>query len=95
MGMLTPFVWQPMPLEDVALVAALAFLSLSGNICLVMAFNTAEVGVITPFEYTGLVWAVVLGFVFFSDFPAFNVWVGVAAIGASGLYMVYRENKRR
>ncbi len=95
MGLLTPFVWQPMPLADVGLVAALALLSLSGNICLIMAFNTGEVGVITPFEYTGLIWAVVLGFVFFSDFPAFNVWVGVAAIGASGLYMVYRENRHR
>ncbi|PHQ69466.1 MAG: EamA family transporter [Sneathiella sp.] len=95
MGLLSPFFWQPMPLEDLALVGAMALLSLSGNICLIKAFSTGEVGVITPFEYSGIIWAVVLGFVVFSDFPAQNVWIGVAVIGTSGLYMVYRENKKR
>jgi drug/metabolite transporter (DMT)-like permease len=94
-GLMLPFFWQPMALADFGLVVAMAVLSLSGNICLIKAFNTGEVGVITPFEYTGLIWAVVLGFVVFSDFPALNVWIGVSVIGLSGLYMVYRENIRR
>lgn len=87
------FVWQPIPLGDVGLIATMAILSLTGNICLITAFKVGEVGVITPFEYTGLLWAVTLGYVVFAEIPATNVWAGVAVIGASGLYLVYRENR--
>jgi len=93
--LICPFFWQPMTLKDVGLVAVMAILSLLGNLFMVKSFSIGEVGVITPFEYTGLLWAVLLGYFVFSDFPAANVWLGVAVIGCSGLYMVYRENLRR
>jgi drug/metabolite transporter (DMT)-like permease len=94
-GIAAIFIWQPMPLFDLGLVALMALLSLAGNVCLVKSFAVGEVGVITPFEYTALVWAVLLGYFVFSDFPALNVWIGVVIIAGSGLYMIYRENLRR
>lgn len=89
------FVWKDMPLNDVLAVGAVALLSLAGNFFIVKAFTIGEVGAITPFEYSGLFWAVLFGFIFFGEVPAFNVWVGITIIAASGLYMVYRENKKR
>ncbi len=91
----TPFYWVPMPLPDLGIVGIMAFLSLIGNFFIVKAFTTGEVGVITPFEYTALVWAVLLGFVLFDEIPTTNVWIGSAVIAASGLYMVYRENRKK
>ena len=91
----TPFYWVPMPLPDLGVVGIMAFLSLIGNFFIVKAFTTGEVGVITPFEYTALVWAVLLGFVLFDEIPTTNVWIGSAVIAASGLYMVYRENRKK
>ena len=46
---------------------------------------------VAPFEYTALVWATVLGFVVFGDFPSLGVWLGVAVIVGAGLYSVSRE----
>lgn len=89
------FVWKDMPMDDVFAVFAMAILSLAGNFFIVKAFTIGEVGAITPFEYSGLFWAVLFGFVFFGEVPALNVWIGIAIIAASGLYMVYRENKKR
>ncbi|WP_025897820.1 DMT family transporter [Sneathiella glossodoripedis] len=89
------FVWKDMPFPDLLAVAAMAVLSLAGNFFIVKAFTIGEVGAITPFEYTGLLWAVTFGFVFFGEVPGLNVWVGMAIIAASGLYMVYRENKKK
>src|SRR5690606_17836791 len=89
------FTWQPMPLEDLALIALMAMLSLVGNICLIRSFAIGEIGVITPFEYTGIFWAVILGYLFFGDFPATHVWIGVVIIASSGLYMIYRETLKR
>lgn len=94
-GFLTVFFWTPMPVVDLGLVILMALLSLAGNICLIKSFALGEVGVITPFEYTGLFWAVSLGYFIFADFPTVNVWFGVVIIAGSGLYMVYRENLRR
>ncbi len=90
-----PFVWKDMPLLDVGIISLMAILSLMGNIFIIRAFMTGEVGVITPFEYTGLLWAVLLGFVFFNEIPTINVWIGISVIAASGLYLVYRENRKR
>lgn len=89
------FVWKDMPFDDVLLVGLMAVLSLAGNFFIVKAFTVAEVGAITPFEYSGLLWATLFGFFFFGEIPGFNVWIGIAIIAASGLYMVYRENKKR
>jgi len=89
------FFWKEMPMQDLAAVGLMAVLSLAGNVCIVKAFNIGEVGVITPFEYTGLIWAVLFGAFFFNEIPGFNVWVGSSIIAVSGLYMVYRENKKR
>ncbi|MEP3247683.1 MAG: DMT family transporter [Sneathiella sp.] len=90
-----PFYWMDMPLADIGIVGIMAFLSLVGNFFIVKAFTIGEVGVITPFEYTALVWAVILGFVLFDEIPSNNVWIGSAIIAASGLYMVYRENRKK
>ncbi|MEH6403102.1 MAG: DMT family transporter [Sneathiella sp.] len=90
-----PFVWKSMTFTDLGVVGLMAVLSLAGNFSIVKAFTTAEVGVITPFEYTALLNAVFLGYVFFGEVPTANVWIGAAIITASGLYMVYRENKKK
>lgn len=90
-----PFVWKSMTYVDVAVVGLMAVLSLAGNFSIVKAFTIAEIGVITPFEYVALLWAVMLGYVFFGEIPNTNVWIGSAIIMASGLYMIYRENKNR
>ncbi|MEX0582443.1 MAG: DMT family transporter [Sneathiella sp.] len=94
-GIIALFTWEPIPLPDIGFVVLMAILSLAANICLIKSFALGEVGVIAPFEYTGLLWAVLLGYFVFGDFPAANVWIGVVVIAASGLYMIYRENLRR
>lgn len=94
-GFVAPFFWKPIPLEHVMVVGLMAVLSLLGNVFIVKAFTMGEVGVITPFEYSSLIWALSIGYLVFGEVPGDHVWVGMAIILASGLYMVYRENKKR
>ncbi|WP_169567292.1 DMT family transporter [Sneathiella limimaris] len=89
------YVWQDMEFQHFIAVGGMALLSLAGNFFIVKAFTIGEVGAITPFEYLGLVWALMLGFFFFDEVPLPHVWIGMAVIALSGLYMVYRENKKR
>lgn len=93
-SLFVPFVWKPIAFEHLLLIGVMALLSLAGNFFIVKAFTIGEVGVITPFEYSGLLWAVLFGLVLYNEVPATHVWWGIAIIAGSGLYMVYRENRK-
>ncbi len=86
-----PFVWQPIPLNDLVIFIIMAVFTLIGYLGMTGAFVMAPVGVVAPFEYTVLIFAVILGFVIWGDVPDGFVWTGAAIIIASGVYLIQRE----
>ncbi|MGB0411177.1 MAG: EamA family transporter, partial [Pikeienuella sp.] len=50
-----------------------------------------EAGLIAPFEYTALIMAVFWGYLIWGEWPIPVVWVGIALVLASGIYMALRE----
>ena len=72
-------------------------LGLVGGLALLImteAFRLAPASMVAPFEYTGMVWAVVLGWVMFGDLPIPPVWAGCALVVGAGLYIVHRETRQ-
>ncbi len=92
-AVMSPFVWQPMDTETWGLMGAMAVLALAGHLLLTKAFVSAQIGVISTFEYTALIWAALLGYLVFGDVPPLNVWTGGAVIAASGIFIIYRETR--
>jgi drug/metabolite transporter (DMT)-like permease len=64
-----------------------------GQIFLTSSLRYAPVSVVVPFDYTQLLWAVLLGAIIFGNAPPSTTWAGAAVIIASGLYTLYREHK--
>ena len=64
-----------------------------GQLCLTASLRFAPVPVVVPFDYTQLLWAVLLGWWIFENHPPATTWAGAAVIIASGLYTVYREHR--
>jgi S-adenosylmethionine uptake transporter len=62
--------------------------------CLSQAYRLADAATIAPFEYVGLPLAVIWGFVVFGDVPVFEVWIGIALILGSGLFVFLRERQK-
>ncbi|WP_299648195.1 DMT family transporter [uncultured Tateyamaria sp.] len=62
--------------------------------CLSQAYRLADAATIAPFEYIGLPLAVFWGFVIFGDLPDLAVWVGIALILGSGLFVFLRERQK-
>ena len=62
--------------------------------CLSQAYRVADAATVAPFEYVGLPLAVVWGFFVFGDLPVFEVWIGIALILGSGLFVFLRERKK-
>jgi len=86
-----PSVWQPPPPADWLLFAACGCFGGMAFVFINAALGRAPAAVIVPFEYTGLIWAALAGFVIWGEVPGMATWAGAAIIMASGLFILYRE----
>lgn len=89
-----PFFWVTPNLVDLGLFAIAGMFGSVGVMCITQAFRLAPASVITPFEYTALLWATLLGFLLWGDLPDAVTLAGAAIVVASGLYIIYRETVR-
>ncbi|MEC9344644.1 MAG: DMT family transporter [Pseudomonadota bacterium] len=74
---------------------SMGFIGGIGHYFVVKAFQHATVAVVTPFSYFQLVGATTLGFFIFGDIPDRWTWVGASIIVGSGLYITWREQKKK
>jgi drug/metabolite transporter (DMT)-like permease len=86
--------WQPMSMTSFAHIAGASVLLMLGYQTIVLAMRDGDISVIAPFRYTGLLWSIVIGIVFFSETPDRWMLAGVVVIVGSGLYTFYRESLR-
>ena len=94
-NLLVPPVWQtPLP-ADAALMLSMGFIGGTGQYFLIRAFTLAEAGVVAPFTYVGLLFAVVLGYLFFGELPDKMTYLGALVIVGSGLYVWHREQQQQ
>ncbi len=90
-GAFMPVQWVTPRAEDWALLILVGLVGGVAQIFMTNAFRNAPVAVIAPFDYTTMIWAAMLGFFVWGDIPGANVWVGVAIVAGSGIYIVRRE----
>jgi len=91
-SLMVPWVWQPLDFASLSGMLVVALIALVSHYIFTLAFAHADVSVLAPFEYTALVWATIIGYVVWSDFPATEVWIGAAIIIGCGLYVIHRES---
>lgn len=89
------FVWQVPSLEQLAWLAATGVLVAFAHLSMVQAFQYAEVSALEPFVFTRLIWAALIGFFIFNEFPGFWTWLGAAIIVTASTYIAHRESKRQ
>jgi drug/metabolite transporter (DMT)-like permease len=77
--------------RSMALLAGTAGFIVFGYVLTVMAVRTGELGFVTPFRYTGLVWALIVGLLVFGEWPDPVTLAGAGLIVATGLFTLYRE----
>ena len=84
----------PSGLALLKLAGAAACLTL-GYISAVAAMRGGDIGFVAPFRYTSLLVALILGLVFFDDWPDPLTLAGAALVVATGLFTLYRERRRK
>ncbi|BCX19713.1 MAG: transporter [Geminicoccaceae bacterium] len=87
--------WKPLDGESLLWVALAGLLQGSGQAALVLATREAPASVVAPFQYSQMLWAVLFGLLIFGDRPTPMLFVGMALVVGSGLYILWRERVRR
>jgi drug/metabolite transporter (DMT)-like permease len=91
-GMIGPLRgWTPMSLTNTMLLTLAACCIMVAYHFIILAMREGEIAFVAPFRYTSLIWAIVLGFLFFGDLPDVPMIVGSVIVIGSGLYTLYRE----
>jgi drug/metabolite transporter (DMT)-like permease len=55
------------------------------------AYRVSDPAVISPYEYSLLIWMILFGYLFWGDIPSFNMAIGMVLIVGAGIYIFYRE----
>jgi len=87
------FDWKPVTPQNISILLAASVFVIVGYVLIVSAMRTGEIGFVSPFRYTILLWSIFLGVIVFGDIP--DVWtiVGSTIVVVTGTYTFYREQQ--
>jgi drug/metabolite transporter (DMT)-like permease len=92
-GLVTiPFGWVWPTLEQWVMLVTAGIAGGIGQILLTEAYRRAEVSVIAPFEYTSLIFSIIIGYVVFRDVPTPTMLIGAMIVVGAGLFIIWREH---
>jgi len=83
--------WTPLTVTAWIELLFTSLLFATGILCITAAYRSAEVSVLAPFEYSYLLWAIVVGYLVFSDVPTVRTLLAALVIAGSGIYIAIRE----
>jgi drug/metabolite transporter (DMT)-like permease len=90
-----PLFWvTPRPASWLAL-AAVGFFGLAATVAMIRAYAAAPASAVSPYNYTGMVSATLLGYLVFDHLPDPMTVAGMAVIAGSGVYVFHRERLAR
>lgn len=83
--------WISMDSMTITKLAAASVFLFFGYHGVVLAMREGEISAIAPLRYSSLIWAVLIGYLFFGEMPDLVTFTGTALIVASGLYAIHRD----
>lgn len=86
-----PFVWETPTSAQVLLMCLIGLPGFIGHMALVWGLSHAEASAVAPYNYTGLIWAMLIGLMVFGEVPDVLTLVGASVIAGAGLYVWHRE----
>ena len=93
-GALTlPFAWHTPTGSELAALITLGVLGGIAHIFLTESYRHATASVVAPFDYTAMLWALLLGYWLFGELPSALVYVGGAIVAGAGLFVIWRERQ--
>jgi drug/metabolite transporter (DMT)-like permease len=83
--------WGPVDLRAAMFILCSSVFVIGGYVFSIMVMRVGEVAVVAPFRYTGLVFALIFGLLFFAEWPNALALLGAGVVVATGIYTLFRE----
>jgi drug/metabolite transporter (DMT)-like permease len=80
-------------LSELTALIALGFLGGLAHIFLTESYRYAAASVVAPFDYSSMLWALLLGYWLFGELPEKLVNLGAAIVTGAGLFVIWRERQ--
>ena len=82
-------------LDEIPLFLGVGLTGAAAQWLISVAFRNAPAAVVTVFNYTGIIWAMLFGWMIFDDWPLPAVLVGAAVVIGSNALIIWRETRLR
>ncbi|SMP04117.1 DMT family transporter [Shimia sagamensis] len=88
-----PFGWVIPTWEQAALLVTAGLIGGVAQIMLTSCYRFAPASVVAPFDYVAMLFAIVIGYVWFSEIPTPQMLVGAAIVISAGILIIWRERQ--
>jgi drug/metabolite transporter (DMT)-like permease len=88
-----PFGWITPTWPELAALVTIGIFGGLAHILLTESYRLAPASLVAPFDYTSMLWALLLGFLVFGEVPTALVFIGAGIIAGAGLFVIWRERE--
>ncbi|MEL6689041.1 MAG: DMT family transporter [Pseudomonadota bacterium] len=88
-----PFGWVWPTAEQAAYLIGAGLIGGIGQILLTSSYRFADAGALAPFTYSAMVWALLVGWIWFAEVPTAQMLLGSLIVIAAGSLIVWRERQ--
>jgi drug/metabolite transporter (DMT)-like permease len=92
-GLLASGDWHPVLASDLGWLLGIGVSGALGQMWLTEAFRRAPPSVVGPFEYTSILWALAIDWIFWSASPTLSLLIGAGIVVASGIFVIIDEHR--
>jgi drug/metabolite transporter (DMT)-like permease len=91
--LLLPWCWRQPTVADLALMCLTGLCAFIGQLFLTKAYQCAPAATVSPFNYTGLIWAVIFGYLVWHEQPTPHIVYGATIVMVAGIYLAWKERR--
>ena len=88
-----PFFFHMPSWNEVPMIIGLGLTGAIAQMFISTAYKFAPASIVTVFNYSGIIWAALFGFIFWNEWPNIYIWIGGGIVIASNIFILYREQK--
>lgn len=79
--------------REILLVSGAGIMLLGGYACIVIAMRTGDISIVSPFRYSFIPYAIVIGWLVWGDVPDAPTVLGIVIVVATGIYTFWTERR--
>ena len=83
---------QPLNMQNSSFILLAAFFIVFGYYTAVLVMRSGEISFISPFRYTAILFALILGFIFFDEKPDITAFLGIVIVMLAGIVLMMRNS---